>query len=61
MNFYSIQCIMKLVFYIPSPEARGYKAHNSFHNTSYGMKIHLRSYMYVLSPMCFETSSLNLE
>ena len=29
--------------YIPSPEARGYKTHNSFHNISYGMKIHLRS------------------
>ena len=32
-----------LCVYIPSPEARGYKTHNSFHNTSYGMKIHLRS------------------
>ena len=37
------------VFYIPSPEARGYKTHNSFHNTSYGMKIHLRSYIYVIA------------
>ena len=34
------------VFYILSPEARGYKTHNSFQNTSYGVKIHLRSYMY---------------
>ena len=33
------------VFHIPSPEARGYKTHNLFHNTSYGMKIHLRSYI----------------
>ena len=32
------------VFYIPEPLARGYNAHNKFHNTSYGMKIHLRSY-----------------
>ena len=29
------------------PEARGYETHNSFHNTSYGMKIHLRSYIYI--------------
>ena len=35
------------VFNIPLPEARGYKTHNSFHNTSYGMKIHLRSYIYL--------------
>ena len=41
--------------YIPSPEARGYKTHNSFHNTSYGMKNHLRSYMYVQQPHGFET------
>ena len=40
--YYETRC----VFYIPSPEARGYKTHNSFHNTSYGMKIHLRSYIY---------------
>ena len=39
--YYETRC----VFYIPSPEARGYKTHNSFHNTSYGMKIHLRSYI----------------
>ena len=31
------------VFYIPSQEAGRYKTYNSFHNTSYGMKIHLRS------------------
>ena len=30
------------VFYIPEPLARGYKAHNEFHNASYGMKIRLR-------------------
>ena len=30
------------VFYIPSPLARGYKTHNEFNNTSYGMKIYLR-------------------
>ena len=42
MMYYETRC----VFYIPSPEARGYKTHNSFHNTSYGMKIHLRSYIY---------------
>ena len=40
--YYETRC----VFYIPSPEARGYKTYNSFHNTSYGMKIHLRSYIY---------------
>ena len=31
------------------PQARGYKTHNSFHNTSNGMKIHLRSYIYAPS------------
>ena len=47
MNFHSIRCIMKLVvcFISPRQEARGYKTHNSFHNTSYEMKIHLRSYI----------------
>ena len=30
----------------PLARGSGYKTHNSFHNTSYGMKIHLRSYMY---------------
>ena len=61
LKFHSIRCIMKLVVCFISPrqrlgdikhttrfiiEARGYKTHNSFHNTSYGMKIHLRSYIY---------------
>ena len=33
-------------FCVLYPLARGgYKTHNWFHNTSYGMKIHLRSYM----------------
>ena len=47
MNFHSIRCIMKRVvcFYIPEPLARGYKTHNEFHNTSYGMKIHLRFFL----------------
>ena len=44
-SFHTIYYETRCVFYIPSPEARGYKTHNSFHNTSYGMKIHLRSYM----------------
>ena len=39
----------KLCFLYPwasgEPLARGYKTHNTFHNTSYGMKIHLRSYI----------------
>ena len=30
----------------PLARGSGYKTHNSFHNTSYGMKIHLRSYIY---------------
>ena len=30
-------------------ETWGYKTHNSFHNTSYGMKIHFRHYMYVIN------------
>ena len=46
-SFHTMYYETRCVFYIPSPEARGYKTHNSFHNTSYGMKIHLRSYMYV--------------
>ena len=33
------------VFYIPEPLARGYKTNNEFHNTSYGMKIHLRFFL----------------
>ena len=35
------------VLNIPSPEAQGYKTHDSFHYTSFGMKIHLRSFIYV--------------
>ena len=46
-SFHTMYYETRCVFYIPSPEARGYKTHNSFHNTSYGMKIHLRSYMYI--------------
>ena len=45
-SFHAMCYETRCVFYIPSPEARGYKTHNSFHNTSYGMKIHLRSYIY---------------
>ena len=33
------------VFDILSLKAQGYKTHNSFHNASYEMKIHLRSYI----------------
>ena len=46
-SFHTMYYETRCVFYIPSPEARGYKTHNSFHNTSYGMKIHLRSYIYI--------------
>ena len=46
-SFHTMYYETRCVFYIPSPEARGYKKHNSFHNKSYGMKIHLRSYMYI--------------
>ena len=45
-SFHTMYFETHYVLYIPSAEARGYKTHNSFHNTSYGMKIHLRSYMY---------------
>ena len=46
MNFHSIRCIMKrVVFYIPEPLARGYKTHNEVHNTSYGIKIHLKFFL----------------
>ena len=44
-SFHTMYYETRCVFYIPSPEARGYKTYNSFHNTSYGMKIHLRSYI----------------
>ena len=53
--YYETRC----VFYIPSPEARGYKTHYSFHNTSYGMKIHLRSYIYYTSIFSAEQNFLN--
>ena len=33
------------VFYIPELLARGYQANKEFHNTSYGMKIHLRFFL----------------
>ena len=33
------------VFSIPEPLARGYKTHNNFHNSLYGMKIHLRFFL----------------
>ena len=33
------------VFYIPEPLVRGYKTHNEFYNSSYGMKIHLRFFL----------------
>ena len=62
-SFHTMYYETRCVFYIPSPEARGYKTHNSFHNTSYGMKIHLRSYIYtdaegwsVLFITCFQLS-----
>ena len=48
MNFHSIRCIMKRVvcFISPiEPLARGYKTHNEFHNTLYGMTIHLRFFL----------------
>ena len=48
---YETHCVFYLpshetccVFYLPSPEAQGYKTHE-FHNTSYGMKIHLIFYI----------------
>ena len=47
-SFHTMYYETRCVFYIPSPEARGYKTHNSFHNTSYGMKIHLKSYISLL-------------
>ena len=34
------------VFIFPRQRLGDIKTHNSFHNTSYGMKIHLRSYIY---------------
>ena len=53
-SFHTMYYETRCVLYIPSPEARGYKTHNSFHNTSYGMKIHLRSYMYYCICLCIK-------
>ena len=44
-TYYETSC----VFYIPEHLASGYKTHNEFHNTSYGMKIHLRFFLAHLS------------
>ena len=41
MMYYETSC----VFNIPKPLSRGYKTHNEFHNTSYGMKILLRFFL----------------
>ena len=38
----------RCVFYIPSQEAQRYKTRDSFHNTSCGMTIHLRSFINVM-------------
>ena len=38
--FYIPEPLASCVFYIPEP-----LAHNEFHNTSYGMKIHLRFFL----------------
>ena len=54
MNFHSIRTMYsetRCVFYILSPEAWGYKIHSLIHNTSYGMKIHLRYSIYVISEL----------
>ena len=56
MMYYETHC----VFYISLPEARGYKTHNSFHNKSYGMKIHLRSYIYCILPPSWVQPEVNL-
>ena len=44
-SFHTMYYETSCVFYIPEPLARGYKTHNEFHNTSYGMKIHLRFFL----------------
>ena len=44
-SFHTMYYETSCVFYIPEPLARGYKAHNEFHNTSYEMKIHLRFFL----------------
>ena len=58
-SFHTMYYETSCVFYIPEPLARGYKTHNEFHNTSYGMKIHLISYIfrtYDLSYVCYPMS-----
>ena len=44
-SFHTMYYKTSCVFYIPEPLARGYKTHNEFHNTLYGMKIHLRFFL----------------
>ena len=44
-SFHTMYYETSCVFYIPEPLARGYNTHNEFHNTSYGMKIHLRFFL----------------
>ena len=44
-SFHTMYYETSCAFYIPEPLARGYKTHNEFHNTSYGMKIHLRFFL----------------
>ena len=44
-SFHTMYYETSCVFYIPEPLARGYTTHNEFHNTSYGMKIHLRFFL----------------
>ena len=43
-SFHTMYYETSCVFYIPEPLARGYKTHE-FHDTSYGMKIHLRFFL----------------
>ena len=43
-SFHTMYYETSCVFYTPEPLARGYKTHE-FHNTSYGMKIHLRFFL----------------
>ena len=44
-SFHRMYYETHFVLYIPSPEALGYKTHDLFHNASYVMKIHMRSYI----------------
>ena len=45
-SFHTMHYETRCVYFIsPRQRARGYKTHNSFHNTSYGMKIHLRFFL----------------